>query len=499
MSSTLPAVPALDGTWETAPEVVGRFSRDFGNLITWRPQAVLRPGSVQDIVTMIDYARCHGLTIAMNGQSGTDQDLESHSNYGQAAVPGGIAIDSRGLSTIHSIGATSADVDSGVTWGALFDAALAQGKTPPVLLDGFPHLSIGGTVSVGGIGGSTQQFGLLCDTVEEIEVVTGEGQLLTASATTRPELFNAVLAGGGQCGIIVRAKVKLIPAPARALVISLFYDDLPTYLADQEKILSEGRFSHQEGEIVRRTDDTVVRYNMEALADRDRALRDERFSRLVRTPDASAWRYRIEAVTYYSPPTVPDQAALLAGLRDDRPSAQITEQSYRDWAFRLDPFIEFLKNGGYWEQPHPWLSLVLPASTTLDVIRSVVAELTPGDLGVGFTGLYPFTTSKLTRPLFALPSPPEPVAYLFDLIRFPVPGDPGIPGMLDQNRRYYDRAVAAGGKRYIIGAIPGMTQEEWRRHFDHQFDRFAHAKKRCDPDNVLTPGQGFFCKEGSHE
>lgn len=45
----------------------------------------------------------------------------------------------------------------------------------------------------------------------------------------------------------------------------------------------------------------------------------------------------------------------------------------------------------------------------------------------------------------------------------------------------------------------GMTQEEWRRHFGRQFDRFARAKKRCDPDNVLTPGQGFFCKEGSHE
>lgn len=47
MSSALPAVPALDGTWETAPEVVGRFSRDFGNLITWMPQAARNdPGRV---------------------------------------------------------------------------------------------------------------------------------------------------------------------------------------------------------------------------------------------------------------------------------------------------------------------------------------------------------------------------------------------------------------------------------------------------------------------
>ncbi|MGH3821137.1 MAG: hypothetical protein ACRDRE_26030, partial [Pseudonocardiaceae bacterium] len=312
---------------------------------------------------------------------------------------------------------------------------------------------------------------------------------------TRPELFNAVLAGSGQCAIIVRATIKLVPAPSRALVMNLFYNDLPTYLADQEKILRDGRFSHQEGEIVRRTAPSVPRYNMEDLTDHEKIMRaghSSQHGETVRRPDASGWRYRIEAVTYFSPPTVPDQAALLADLHDDRPSAQIVEQSYRDWVFRLDSFEQFLKDGGYWTQPHPWLSLILPASKTQAFIRSVVSEITPGDFGMGFSGFYPFMTSKLTRPLFALPSPPEPVAYLFDILRFPFPNDPGIPGMLDQNRRFYDRAVAVGGTRYAIGAIPGMTHKEWRRHFGHHWDGFARAKRHFDPDNVLTPGPGFF-------
>jgi cytokinin dehydrogenase len=494
MSSALYAVPKLDGTLETATETVDTFSKDFGNLITGVPQAVLRPGSVQDIVKMVDYARRHDLKIAMNGQGGTGNDLESHSNYGQAAVPGGISIDAKGLSTIHRIGATTADVDSGVTWAALVDAALAQDKTPAALTD-YIHLSIGGTVSVGGIGGTVQKYGLQCDTVEEIEVVTGSGHLVTTSATKQPELFNAVLASGGQCGIIVRARVKLVPAPTRALVMNLFYNDLPTYLADQEKILKDGRFSHQEGEIVQKNDTSVWRYNIEDLASREKVQRERCFGHnggIVRQPDASDWRYKIEAVTYFSPPTVPDQAALLADLHDDRPSAQIAEQSYRDWIFRLDPFEKFLKDGGFWAQPHPWLSLVLPASKTPAFIRSVVSEITPGDLGMGFSVFYPFKTSKLTRPLFALPSPPEPVAYLFDLLRFPFPNDPGIPSMLDQNRCFYDKAVAVGAKRYLVGAIPGMTQQEWRRHFGHHFNRFTDAKRHFDPGNVLTPGQGFF-------
>jgi cytokinin dehydrogenase len=493
MSGALHAVPTLDGTLETAPEVLGNFSRDYGNLITGVPQAVLRPGSVQDIVKMVKYARRNGLKIAMNGQSGNGEDIESHSNYGQAAVPGGIAIDARGLSTIHSIGATSADVDAGVPWPALVDAALAQGKTPPALTD-YVHLSIGGTASVGGIGGTVQKFGLQCDTVEEIEVVTGEGRLLTASATTRSELFNAVLAGSGQCGIIVRAKVKLIPAQTRALIMNLFYDDLPTYLADQEKILRDGRFSHQEGEIVpREAGNTVLRYDMEALANQERTLRNRRQSKQVGTPDASGWRYRIEGVTYYTPPTVPDQAALLADLRDDRSSLQVIDQDYRDWVFRLNDFEDFLKSNGFWDQPHPWLSLVLPASKAQEFVRSIISEITPDELGLGFVLFYPFVTSRLTRPLFVLPSPPEPVAYLFDFLPFGFPDDPDIPRILKQNRRFYDRAVALGGKRYVVGAIPEMTQEDWRQHFGRQFDRFVRAKERFDPDNVLTPGPGFFC------
>ena len=64
--------------------------------------------------------------------------------------------------------------------------------------------------------------------------------------------------------------------------------------------------------------------------------------------------------------------------------------------------------------------------------------------------------------------------------------------MLAGNRTLYDQAVAVGGTRYIIGAIPGFTQADWRAHFGPQWDNFRRAKQQFDPDNVLTPGQGMF-------
>lgn len=457
-STDLEMLPPLDGTVETGPAILASFGADFGHLVTGTPTAVLRPGSVQDIVKMVRYARRHGLSVAMNGQSGAGGELESHSNYGQALAPGGIAIDARGLSTIHAIGATSADVDAGVTWAELTDAAAAVGRTPPMLTD-FLGLSVGGTLSVGGVGGTMQHVGAQVDNVIELQVVTGEGELVTCTPTRHAALFTAVLAGAGQCAIIVRAKVALAPAATHALVVNLFYEDLDAYLADQLRLLDDGRFDYQEGQIVRR-------------------------------PDDSGWRYMLEAASYYTPPQAPDQAALLAGLSDDRSAAVIMNPTYSEWVHRVDPAVEALKAAGLWAQPHPWVSLFVPASRAAQLVGSVVAQLAPSDLGAGLATLFPVRTAKLRRPLLVVPRS-EPAAFHLSLLRFPFPGSSST-GLLTQNRAFHDQAVTLGGKRYIIGAVPDMTSRDWRRHYGALWPVFRAAKERYDPDGILTPGQHIF-------
>jgi cytokinin dehydrogenase len=454
-------VPRLDGTLEMSPAALAAFSGDFGRLVTGTPTAVLRPGSVKDIAKMVKYARRNGLTIAMNGQSGTDGELESHSNFGQALVPGGIAIDARGLSTIHRLAGNCADVDAGVTWAELTDAAAAIGRTPPMLTD-FVHLSIGGTLSVGGTGGTMQKVGAQVDTVQSLEVVTGEGKHVECSRRKNAALFDAVLAGAGQCAIIVRAKLALVPAQTQALVFNLFYDDLATYLADQLTVLADGRFSYQEGQIVRRPDDT-------------------------------GWRYMLEAASYFTPPAVPDQGALLAGLSDNRSEAVIATVPYPDWVRRVDPAVVALKAGGFWAQPHAWVSLFVPASRAAEFATFVTSQLTPPDLGAGLAIYFPFATNRLTRPLLVVPRG-EPAAFQLSLLRFPFPfpGQPSNEAMLAQNRAFFDKAVELGGTRYIIGAVPNMTPADWQRHYGPVFPAFQAAKARFDPDGVLTPGQHIF-------
>ncbi|HEX6420528.1 MAG TPA: FAD-binding protein, partial [Acidimicrobiales bacterium] len=112
-------VPRLDGSLVTDPATRAAFGRDFGHLVEAAPWAVLRPGSVRDIVAIVGFARRHGLTVAMNGQGGPPGITESHSSYGQATAPGGIAVDAGALAAIHRTGDAWAEVDAGVTWAEL--------------------------------------------------------------------------------------------------------------------------------------------------------------------------------------------------------------------------------------------------------------------------------------------------------------------------------------------------------------------------------------------
>jgi cytokinin dehydrogenase len=449
-------VPALDGELRTT--ALGPFAADFGRIISHAPRAVLVPGSVDDIAAILRFARAHRIAVAANGQSGTDDLRESHSSFGQSQVTAGIAIDMSPLADI-SVERGQVDAGGGAHWADVFDDAAAHGATPPVFTD-YVHLSVGGTLSVGGIGGTSHRFGVQADNVLELEVVTGEGERVRCSPDHRRDLFDAVLAGAGQCAIIVRARLRLVPAAAQARVFNLFYDDLDRYLADQLALLRDGRFDYLEGQIVRRADDT-------------------------------GWRFLIEAAAFFTPPRTPNDTALLAGLRDQRAEAQLTLQSYRDFIFRLDPTVAFLKSIDAWQLPHPWLTVFLPADRTAAYVSRMLATLTPADTGQGPILLYPFDTTRLTRPLFRVPD--ARAAFHLSLLRTAAPPTPDvIATMLAGNRTLYDRAITAGGTRYVIGAIPGFTPRDWRRHFGPTWDFLARAKQRFDPDRILTPGQGIF-------
>ncbi|MCA9653072.1 MAG: FAD-binding protein [Myxococcales bacterium] len=450
-ADTIP-IPSLDGMLVEAGPLLAEAADDFGHIISRMPVAVLIPGSIHDIKKLVKLARCHGLRVGGMSMIGN-----THSSYGQSQVEAGVVIDMSALCEIHEINEHDALVDAGVRWEELLEATVPLGKSPPTLTD-LIDLSVGGTLSVGGIGGQAFQHGLQVDNVLELQVVTGRGKVVTCSPTHRADLFESVRAGLGQFAIVVRARVRLVDVPPMVRTYTAVYADAATFTGDQVMLVQDGRFDYVEGSA---------------------------------SPDGSGgWLYSLEAAKYFDPAAPPDDATQLAGLSFLPGTEATTDQSYFDFANRLAPLVAFLKSIGVWDLPHPWLNLFLPGSEAASFVASTLAATTEDDVGQGPVLIYPFLRAAATADFVPLPG--EDVVFLFALLRNSLPFIPGhLSSQLQRNRELYDAAHALGGSLYAISSVD-FDALDWQDHFGGVWDDFVAAKDEYDPDRILTPGQGIF-------
>lgn len=431
----------------TDQESLDAASEDFGQLIRRRPAAVYRPGSAKDVAAAVRWAVEQRMPVAARGQG--------HSVYGRSQAEDGLVIDMSGLADVH-VEAGHATVGGGATWQSVLDAALPHGLTPPVLTD-YLNLSVAGTVSAGGMGGMTFRSGFQSCNVVELEVVTGEGEIVTCSADRQAELFDAVRAGLSQFGIITRAVLRLVDAPEKVRLHTLLYPDHRTMTADQRRLLSAGRIDYLEGAI---------------------------------RPHPSGWQHVIEVGVWYQADSPPDDDRTPAGLSDIRAQAETVDLPYQELFQRLSKLESLLRAAGTWQDPHPWLHSFVPDAAADDLVTELLATLSQEDLGeFGRIVLYPLQPARASTPLLRLPD--GEIAFLCSLVQFPA-NDPELADKLVKtNRTVYDRIRALGGYLYPVSAV-ALTQPDWKHHYGPLWQTVETAKTRFDPHHLLTPGQGMF-------
>jgi FAD/FMN-containing dehydrogenase len=249
--------------------------------------------------------------------------------------------------------------------------------------------------------------------------------------------------------VITKATVRLIPAATTARVYHLTYPDLRTYLKAQRQAVKDGRFSYLEGQA---------------------------------TPTETGWAYLLEGVTYYTPPTAPDDSAVLAGL--DPADVEITELPYFDWLNRIYDLVQQLMA---LKLPGPWINIFIPDEAVESYASTVLSTTTPADAG-GVVLLYPVRRDLIHEPFVRLPD--SDVVFLLAMLRTVTPPD-DPQRLIAVNRTQYAQAVEVGGTHYPVGAIP-LTKADWQTHYGPQWPAFRSAKRSYDPKNVLAPGQGIF-------
>ena len=431
-------LPPLTGTLHLDEASLDAAAQDFGGLVRRRPIAVLKPGSVRDISRMVRFAAQHGLRVAVRGHG--------HAVYGQTQVEGGIVVDMSTLTGVH-VAHDRAIAYAGSSWLGVLESTLQRGLAPSVLPD-YLGLSVGGTLSIGGVSTTTHRHGAQVDLVRSLEVVTGEGNVVVCSEKRHRDLFHAALAGQGQCAIVTKAEIRLEASPASVRRFSLMYVDIATALEDATLLVEEQRF------------DGVV---------------------IIVVPTAGGQHLHfLNATKYYSFPEEPDHARLLAGLRHAPNSIQIQDISYFQYSSSVT---------GPFPPVNPALTLMVPGSTALRYIEDALARLTPENLGV-FSVLQAFVwpRSRFTRPLFKVPE--EEVIVGFGVLRSS--SDPvALERMVAGNRALYEDARAIGGALYPFSALK-LSSDDWRRHYGSEWPMLARAKRRYDPDNVLASGPDLF-------
>ncbi|MDJ0385740.1 FAD-binding oxidoreductase [Streptomyces sp. G-G2] len=185
----------------------------FNSMIDRRPAVIAQCESEADVVTAVRFARDLDLRVAVRGGG--------HSVAGNALGDAALVIDLRRMNevTVHPA-AQAVQVGGGAVMGDL-DRACA----PHALATTGGRVSttgVGGLVLGGGSGWLDRAFGLCVDNLLGVDLVTADGEILTATAEDETELFWALHGGGGNFGVATSLTLRVHPLPAFAIALLLY-------------------------------------------------------------------------------------------------------------------------------------------------------------------------------------------------------------------------------------------------------------------------------------
>ena len=199
-SIEVPESVSSDIAPSTDEAILRRASSDFGGIERGSSTGVMHAGSTSDVVRAIRVARSEGMSLTPRA--------EGLSQSGQAIARNNWTLSLAGLVGVEYTSDLLVTCGAGTSWRQLVHLMAPEGVVPKVLpmnLD----ISVGGTLSAGGLGASSHRFGPCVANVSALEVVTGEGEVVRCSRTENQDAYDAALAGLGRSVVITSATLEL--------------------------------------------------------------------------------------------------------------------------------------------------------------------------------------------------------------------------------------------------------------------------------------------------
>lgn len=152
-----------------------------------------------------------------------------------SAAPG---LDVTGLTDVIAVDplARTADVSGMCTYEDLVAATLPHGLSPLVVPQ-LKTITLGGAVTGLGIESASFRNGLPHESVLELDILTGGGEIVTAGRDQHPDLFHAFPNSYGTLGYSVRLKIELEPVLPFVAMRHLRFDSLTDLVSTMERII----------------------------------------------------------------------------------------------------------------------------------------------------------------------------------------------------------------------------------------------------------------------
>lgn len=164
-----------------------------------RPAIIARCISTGDVIKAVNFAREQKLLTAVKGGG--------HNSAGKAVCDDGIMID---LSLMRRVLVDKDDLTATIDGGCLLGDVDNETQLHGLAVSAgiVSHTGVGGLTLGGGFGWISRTHGFTIDNLISAQVVTAEGELLTASAKENIDLFWGIRGGGGNFGIVTSFKVR---------------------------------------------------------------------------------------------------------------------------------------------------------------------------------------------------------------------------------------------------------------------------------------------------
>ena len=176
--------------------------RVHNGLIDRRPALIARCLGTADVADAIRFARESDLELTVRGGG--------HNVAGRAVADDAVMVDLSLMKGVYVDGdARTVRAQAGVLWGELNRETALHGLAVTggvISTTGIAGLTLGG-----GLGWLMTKYGLAIDNLLSVDLVTADGEAITASTSDHADLFWALRGGGGNFGVATSFEYRLHP------------------------------------------------------------------------------------------------------------------------------------------------------------------------------------------------------------------------------------------------------------------------------------------------